>query len=220
MKPFKPRQEYKYIGKYTPRLVDGRKKASGAAEFFDDICQPNRFPGMLYAKVLTSPYPHARIRRIDTTRAQALPGVHAILTCFDPDIRALPLTSHAWAGVGSTVSVDRWQSLRYNDQRILGDTFHCYGDKNGAVVAAESEQIAEEALKLLDIEWEILPFYLDPDSAMQPGAHPIHPEINPDGNILPPDPRDPNHPIELEEEITAQDTFYSKGDVEQGFARL
>ncbi len=218
MKTFKPRQQHKYIGKYTPRLVDGWKKASGKAEFLDDICLPIRFPGMLYAKVLTSPYAHARIIKIDTTRAEALPGVHTVLTCFDPEIQALKPTSHAWACVGSTVSYDRWQTLRYNDQRILGDTFHCYGDKNGALVAAESEQIAREALKLLDIEWEVMPFYLNPQDALQPGAHPIHPEINPAGNMLPPDSRDPEDRIELDEEITSQNVFHKKADVEKGFA--
>jgi CO/xanthine dehydrogenase Mo-binding subunit len=217
MKTFIPRQQHKYIGKYAPRLVDGLKKASGKAEFFDDICLPIRFPGMLYAKVLTSPYAHARINKMDTTKALELPGVHAVLTCFDPEIEALKPTTHAWAGVGSTVSYDRWQSLRYNDQRILGDTFHCYGDKNGAVVAAESEQIAEQALKLLEIEWENLPFYLDSVSALQPGAHPIHPEINPDGNMLPPDSRHPEYMIEVDEEITSQDVFYVRGDVEGSF---
>jgi len=95
MKTFKPRQQHKYIGKYAPRLVDGWKKASGKAEFLDDICLPIHFPGMLYAKVLTSPYAHARIIKIDTTGAEALPGVHTVLTCFDPEIQALKPTSHA-----------------------------------------------------------------------------------------------------------------------------
>jgi len=218
MKTFKPRQQHKYIGKYAPRLVDGWKKASGIAEFLDDICLPIRFPGMLNAKVLTSPYAHARILKIDTTRAEALPGVHAVLTCFDPEFQALKPTSHAWACVGGTVSYDRWQTMRYNDQQILGDTFHCYGDKNGALVAAESEQIASEALTLLDIEWEVLPFYLSPQDALQPGAHPIHPEINPQGNTLPPDARNSENWIELEEEVTSKDIFLQKGDVEKGFA--
>jgi len=199
-------------------VADGQKKANGKAEFLDDICQANRFPGMLYAKVLTSPYPHARIKKMDTTKASALPGVYGILTCFDPEIKALKPTTHAWASVGSTVPYDRWANLRYNDQRILGDTFHCHGDKNGAVVAAETEQIAEEALKLLDIEWEELPFYLDPEESLKPGAHSIHPEINPEGNLLPADPRKEDENIELDEEVSSQDVFYTKNDVEKGFA--
>jgi xanthine dehydrogenase molybdenum-binding subunit len=216
--PFIPRKEHRYIGKYQPRLVDGLKKASGRAEYLDDICQPLRFPGMLYAKVLTSPYPFARIKTIDSVKSLALPGVYAVLTCFDPEIQAPQPTSHAWSSVGSTVPNTRWANLRYNDQRILGDTFRYYGEKNGAVVATETEQIAEEALHLLGIEWEVLPFYLDAQAALQPDAVPIHPEINPAGNLLPGDSRKPVGSIDIDEEIDAKDVFIQKGDVEQGFA--
>ena len=151
--PFIPRRLRKYIGKYQPRQADGAKKAKGQAEYLDDICLPSRFPGMIYAKVLTSPYPHARVRKIDASRALALPGVHAVLTCFDSEIQKLKPTTHSWASVGSTEPYNRWASLRYYDQRVLGDTFHFFGEKNGAVVAAETEEIAEEALRSLEIEW-------------------------------------------------------------------
>ncbi|MBN1221948.1 MAG: molybdopterin-dependent oxidoreductase [Candidatus Aminicenantes bacterium] len=217
-RPGTSRKSRKYIGKHVPRLADGLKKARGEAEFLDDFCQPLRFPGMLYAKVLTSPYPHARIKKMDTSKAEALPGVKAVLTCFDPEIRALKPTSHAWASVGSTVPYNRWANLRYNDQHVLGDTFHCYGDKNGAVVAAETEQLADKALKLIDIEWEVLPFYLDSRSALQPGACAIHPEINPQGNLLPADPRRPDEDIDVDEEVSTKDVFYEKNDVEKGFS--
>jgi CO/xanthine dehydrogenase Mo-binding subunit len=212
---FTPRQKRQYIGTYMPRAADGLLKASGRAEYLDDICQPIRFPGMLYARVLASPYAHARIRKVDISRAEALPGVHVVLTCFDPEIQAFKPTSHAWAGVGSTVPYNRWANLRYNDQRVLGDTFHCGGDKNGVVVAAESEEIAEEALRLLVIDWEVLPFYLNPVDALKPGAVPIHPEINPDGNLLPADSRDPQNPIELDEIISIRTNFYDRGDTKK-----
>jgi CO/xanthine dehydrogenase Mo-binding subunit len=219
MKPgFTPRKAHKYIGTYLPRTADGLPKASGRAEYLDDICQSIRFPGMLVAKVLTSPYPHARIKKLDITAAEALPGVHVVLTCFDAEVQAIRPTSHAWAGVGSTVPYNRWASLRYNDQRVLGDTFHCFADKNGVAVAAESEEIAEEALRLLEIEWEVLPFYLSPAESLRAGAAPIHPEINPNGNLLPADPRDPAHMFDVDEIITITDRFYEKGDVEQGLA--
>jgi len=217
-RPGASRKSRKYMGKYGPRLADGLMKARGEAEFLDDICQSIRFPGMLYAKVLTSPYPHARIKKMDTGKAEALPGVKAVLTCFDHEIKALKPTSHAWASVGSTVPYSRWANLRYNDQRVLGNTFHCYGDKNGAVVAAETEQLAIEALKLIDVEWEVLPFYLDPGEALQPGAHAIHPEINPEGNLLPADPREPDTNIDVDEEVSTKDVFYEKNDVKKGFA--
>jgi len=110
----------KFVGTYSRRIADGRAKASGKAEFMDDICRPRRFPGMLYAKTLTCPYPHARIKSLDTFRAEALPGVAAVLTCFNPEVQSLKPTSHAWAAVGVTVPYDRWGNLRYHDERVLG----------------------------------------------------------------------------------------------------
>ncbi len=215
---FSPRKPRKIIGKYQPRLVDGLKKASGRAAYLDDVCQKSRFPGMLFAKALTSPYAHARIKTIDIARALAHPGVYDILTCFDPEIRALKPTTHAWAGVGSSVPYDRWTNLRLNDQLVLSNTFYYASEKAGAVVAAETEQAAEEALQLLNIEWEILPFYLDPQSASQPGAVPLHPEINPVGNLLPSDSRKPGEKIDLDEELSALREFINKGDVDRGFS--
>lgn len=216
---FLPRKPRKYIGQYQPRLVDGLKKAAGRAIYLDDVCQASRFPGMLVAKALTSPYAHARIKRIDTTKTLAVPGVLDVLTCFDPEVQAFKPTTHAWAGVGSTVSYDRWTNLRFNDQRVLSDTFYYAGEKAGAVVAAESEQIAEEALHLLEIEWEILPFYLDTQSSLKPGAIALHPEINPSGNMLPDDSRKPGEKIDLDEELDALREFVSKGNIERGFAQ-
>ncbi|MCU0486311.1 MAG: molybdopterin-dependent oxidoreductase [Anaerolineales bacterium] len=215
---FTPRKPRKYIGQYQPRLVDGLKKASGRALYLDDVCQASRFPGMLVARALTSPYAHARIKRMDITRALAHPGVYDILTCFDPEVQALKPTTHAWAGVGSTVPYDRWANLRFNDQQVLSDTFYYAGEKAGVVVAAVSDQAAEEALHLLEIEWEILPFYLEPQSSLQPDAVAIHPEINPAGNLLPDDSRKPGEKIDLDEELDALREFVNKGDVERGFA--
>jgi putative selenate reductase molybdopterin-binding subunit len=216
---FTPRKSRKYIGKYQPRRADGMKKARGQAEYLDDICLPSRFPGMLYAKVLTSPIPHGRIRKIDASKALALPGVHTVLTCFDPEIRKLKPTTHSWASVGSTEPYNRWASLRFYDQRVLGDTFHFYGEKNGAVVAAETEEIAERALRLLEIEWEELPFYLSPKESLQPGAHPIHPEINPAGNRLPAEVPKSGEQTCAGEDLYSKDAFFEKGNVEDGFAR-
>lgn len=219
MKPtFIPRKPRKNIGQYQPRLVDGLKKSSGRAVYLDDICQASRFPGMLVARALTSPYAHARIKKIDTSKALGHPGVYDVLTCLDPEVRAFKPTTHAWAGVGATESYERWANLRYYDQQVLGDTFYYAGEKAGAVVAAESEQAAEEGLRLLDIEWEILPFYLDPQSSLQPDARPIHPEINPLGNRLPDDSRKPGDPFELDETVCALREFINKGDVDRGFA--
>jgi CO/xanthine dehydrogenase Mo-binding subunit len=87
----------------------------------------------------------------------------------------------------------------------LGDYATWAGDELGVVVAAESEEIAEEALRLAEVQWEVLPFVLDPQVAMQPGAPVLHPEIT-GNNVLPGD------------EVGGADAFVVKGDVEEGFA--
>ena len=75
-----PLQEYNNIGKRVPRRIDGVQKASGSAEYTMDI----QLPGMLHMRFLTSPYPHAAIKRMDTSKAEALPGVRAVLRYDDP----------------------------------------------------------------------------------------------------------------------------------------
>jgi len=217
--PFQPRNPRDFIGTYRPRAADGREKASGRAEYLDDVALGIRFPGMLHAKILQSPHPHARIKRLDIAQAEKLPGVHAILTYDDPEVASLKPTSHAWTSV-ITTPYDRYTSVKYNDRRVLGDHFRYVGDKNGVVVAAESEEIAEEALKLLDIEWEVLPFTLSPEEAVAADAPVIHSEINPDGNLIPGDPRRPDDPTPIEDDPdTVKDVFLDKGDVEQALAQ-
>lgn len=204
-KEFKPRTARKYVGTYRPR-IDGWEKSSGRAEYTDDITLKNRFPHMLYAKVLRSPYPHARIKHLDISKAEQFPGVRCVLTYQDPEIVRLKITNASWTDGVDTVSYERmmWKHLR--DRRVLSDHVCWVGDEAGVVVAAESEQIAEEALRLIDVEWEVLPFVLDPIEAMKPGAPVIHPEINTDSNKFPPDP------------TTGSDVFIEKGNVEKGFA--
>ncbi len=215
---FKPRVARKYVGAYQPR-VDGREKAAGRAEYLDDIASKNRFPGMLYAKVLRSPYPHARIKSLDLSKAEELAGVHAILTYADPKVASLKITSNAWTSVPTT-PYDRYTMLRYSDRRVLGDHVRWVGDEAGVVVAAESEETADEALKLVEVEWEVLPFVLDPQQAMEQGSPVIHPEIDPDSNVLPADPRRPgdSEPIEFEEESVTKDVFCERGDSNKALA--
>ncbi len=86
-----------------------------------------------------------------------------------------------------TVSYDRMMWRRFRDRRVLGDHACWVGDEVGVVVAAESEAVAEEALRLIEVDWEVLPFVLDVEAAMKPGAPVVHPEIAPD-NVLPADP--------------------------------
>ena len=121
-KGFKARAEHKYVGSYRPR-VDGLEKASGSAEFFDDIALKSRFPGMLHAKILRSPHPHARIKHIDTSKVEKLKGVESVLTHKDVPQKKLPR----------------------RDQRgclILEDHLRFAGDEVAAV-AAVTREIAE-----------------------------------------------------------------------------
>lgn len=201
---FRPRVAHKYVGTYRPR-VDGWEKASGRAEYLDDIALKGRFPGMLYAKVLRSPHAHARMLSLDVSRAEKLPGVKAIITYEDPEITSLKPTNAGWTPF-FTSSYDRMLWPTYKDRRILGNHVRWVGDEAGVVVAAESPEIADEALRLIDVEWEVLPFVLDPIEAMKPGAPVIHPEINPDGNVLPPSP------------YAQSPVFIEKGDVDRAFA--
>ncbi len=97
-----------------------------------------------------------------------------------------------------------WPSLR--DRRVLSDHVTWVGDEAGAVVAAETEEIAEEALRLLEVEWEELAFALRPPQALAADAPLIHPEVNPSSNLFP------------VAEDTQEDVFYERGDVGQGFA--
>ncbi|MBN1224745.1 MAG: molybdopterin-dependent oxidoreductase, partial [Candidatus Aminicenantes bacterium] len=204
MRGFKQRTDFRYVGTYRPR-VDGWEKAGGSAEFFDDIALKIRFPGLLHARILRSPHAHARIKDLDVSRAEKLAGVHAVLTYQDPKIAALKPTNFAWTPFFS-ISYDRMLWPTYKDRRILSDHVCWVGDEAGVVVAAETAEIAEEALKLLQIEWEVLPFVLDPLEALKPGAPVIHPEINPEGNKIPTSP------------YSDSDVFVDKGDAEKALS--
>src|SRR5579859_4502545 len=125
------------------RRVDARAKVTGQTRFADDIFLPR----MAYCKLLRSPHPHARIRRIDASRAQAHPGVYVVLTGKDVPIEygILP------------VSQDE-QALCVNHVRHVGDP--------GAAVVAREELTAFEALDLIEMEYEILPTIADPEEAL------------------------------------------------------
>jgi len=178
-----PLAEYRSVGKRGVRRIDGYEKATGYAKYTMDV----KLPGMLYGRFLTSPYPHAEIKRLDTSQAEALPGVRAVLRYEDPE-----LPPGADLGGHET-----------SDVPVLPKVAHFQGEEVGAFVAADSEEIAEEALTLIDVEWEERPFVLDPEEAMQPGAPLVNPEAFPDGNIT-----NQNQGIDVEEH----------GDVEKGFA--
>ena len=201
---YKPRVPRQFVGGYRPR-IDAAEKARGRAPYADDeICDRN-YPGLLHARVLRCPYPRARIKHLDTTKAAALPGVKAILTYQDPEVARLKPTNAGWTDAVDTVSYEKMMWSKFRDRRVLGDYGTWAGDELGVAIAAETEMIAEQALQLVEVKWEQLPFVLDPIEAMQPGAPVVHLQIAAH-NVLPPDP------------VGGPDVFLSKGDVEQGFA--
>jgi putative selenate reductase molybdopterin-binding subunit len=118
---------------------------------------------MLYGKILPSPYAHARIRRIDTRKAKALPGVHAVLTYQD-----VPRVPHTTAG-------QAWPEPSPYDTYLLDSKVRFVGDRVAAV-AAESRAIAEQALTLIEVDYEVLPAVLNMEQARAPGAPVIHDE--------------------------------------------
>lgn len=139
--------------------VDAYKLAQGKPAFTADI-EPR---GMLHAKVLYSPYAHARITHIDATRARALPGVAAVLTWQD-----LPRVVFSTAGQSDPIPGPLDTFSLDHKVRFVGDRV--------AFVAAETLEIAQQALKLIDVEYEPLPAILDSSKSMLPGAPTIHDE--------------------------------------------
>jgi CO/xanthine dehydrogenase Mo-binding subunit len=177
-----PLASYIHIGRRGVRRLDGYEKASGKATYTMDV----QLPGMLHMRFLTSPYPHAAIKSMDTTRAESLTGVRYVLRHDDPDLSsAADLGGHAPSSVA-----------------VLPGVAHFEGEEVGAAVAADTESIAEEALKLIEVEWEQRPFVLDVDKANVPGAPLANPEEYPGGNYY-------NQGILDVEKL---------GDVEKGFA--
>ena len=140
---------YATVGKGVPR-VDGGAQVTGEAIFCADISMK----GMLQGKILRSPHPHARIRHIDTSRARNLFGVRAVITGADTTgVKYGPFTSDEYP-------------LAIDKARFIGDEI--------AAVAADSVDIAEEALELIEVDYEILPAVFDPFEAMKPEAPQIH----------------------------------------------
>ncbi|MDD3168247.1 MAG: molybdopterin-dependent oxidoreductase [Eubacteriales bacterium] len=202
---FTSRVPRKYIGQYRPRS-DGYEKASGQAKFSDDITLKRQFADMVYMKILRSPYPHARIRNVDTGKAEALPGVRGILRYSDPEVAQIKMTSASWTDGTATQDQRRGWTHGVLDRKILGDTAHWLGDEVGVAIAADSVETAEEALKLVEVEWEVLPFLVNTEDALKPEAPLIHPEVNPNDNYMP------------YYEFAGPDTYVDRGDVVKGFA--
>lgn len=179
---YKPREEKKYLGTYRPK-IDAKEKTLGKTQFFDDITLKGKFPGMLHARILESPYPHAKILSMDTSEAEAMEGVFAVIRYDDPEIKALGRTTHGWTDIAITpISKDTID--RFWDRDFLPDTARWAGEHVGVAVAAETMEIAEAAIKSVKIEWEILDAVYEMDDAKKPGAPIVHEEMNPTTNQL------------------------------------
>jgi CO/xanthine dehydrogenase Mo-binding subunit len=147
-------ETFEYLGKGIPR-IESASKARGSTTYIDDMV----LPGMLYGKILRSPHPHARVVRIDKTRAESLPGVRFVMTSQDvtrilgemPVIGAVPPRNYP---------------VLSEEPRYVGDEV--------AAVAAVDEETAEKAVRLIEVEYEKLPAVLDPEKAMDPEAVRIH----------------------------------------------
>jgi carbon-monoxide dehydrogenase large subunit len=171
------------IGKPVGR-VEGEAKVTGAARYAADI----NLPGMLWGKCLRSPLPHARIVRIDTARAAALPGVRAVITAAD-------LPDRLWG---------RW----LKDMPVLArDRVRFVGEKVAAV-AADDPDIAEEALNLIDVEYEELPALFDPLEAIKEDAIRLHPDLATYEGLPQPIADVPNCHSHI---------VWTKGDIAEGF---
>jgi 4-hydroxybenzoyl-CoA reductase subunit alpha len=142
--------EFAVIGKPTA-MVDAAEKTTGSGKYTDDLS----VPGMLVGKILHSPYPHARIKAIDTSKAQKLDGVVAVAVGKDaPKTYGILPVGH-----------DEYP-LALDKVRYVGDNVAC--------VVATSEAIAERALELIDVDYEVLPGYFDPEESMKAESDLIH----------------------------------------------
>jgi 4-hydroxybenzoyl-CoA reductase alpha subunit len=145
-------QSFNIIGKPVP-LIDGLKKTTGEGIYTDDI----KLPGMLVGKILRSPVPHARIVKLDTSQAEALLGVHAVVIGKEAPntFGVLPISEDETA-----MAVDK---VIYIGDCVAG-------------IAADDEEIALKALSLIKVEYEELPEYRKIEDSLKPAAEPIHPE--------------------------------------------
>lgn len=156
--------------------MDAKLKVTGQLKYVEDM----KMSGMLYAKVLFSPYAHAEITSIDTTEAERLDGVRAVV-CYKDSPQVM------FNGNGEDIDILPSELVFDKIVRYVGDKV--------AAVAADTQAIADAAVKLIKVEYRELPYYLDPEESAEPNAYPIHEN----GNIL-------------------IDVLKTSGDVDKGFA--
>src|SRR5215211_3111372 len=148
----------KWIGKRTPR-PDGADKVTGRATFAADTTMP----GMIWGKVLRSPHPHARIKSIDTSKAEALPGVKAVVTARD--IVNFPTDKSVMLGI---------QDMRWMCRNVMAREKTLFHSHPVAAVAATTEAIAAEACRLIEVDYEVLPHVVEIEDALKSDAPILH----------------------------------------------
>ena len=174
-------------GRHEMPRQDAYERVSGEAVYTRDM----HLPGMLFAKILTSPYAQARITGMDISRAMTVDGVRDVLRYDDPDI--------AFDNVTGCSSASKYNIL------TLPGTADFYQHPMGVAIVADSEEICDRALRLVQTEWEELPFVLDMEESLKPTAPKVMPEVW----RLDPTAKQPN---------TVQAEEIQMGDVERGFA--
>jgi CO/xanthine dehydrogenase Mo-binding subunit len=176
-----------------PVRPDGVDKVIGRAVFAADA----KTSGMLWGKIKRSPYPHARILGIDTSKAKTLPGVKAIVTAADfPDISS----EEAFVGEGP-------MNFRDLSRNIIARDKVLYEGHAVAAVAATTQEIASKALDLIEVTYDELPFVIDVEAAMAPDAPILHEDLFTSGV----EPK-PSHPSNIAKIVT-----FKAGDIEAGF---
>jgi xanthine dehydrogenase molybdenum-binding subunit len=192
--------EFKVIGT-RPIRHDGVDKVTGRALYGADYS----LPGMLHGKVLRSPYAHARIKSINVERALQHPGVHAVLTGAD-----FPEVEGVMAQVGELIVNTHYLSLN-----VMARDKVLYDGHAVAAVAAVSKHVADEALELIEVEYEVLPHVMTAEEAMKPDAPVLLPELRSKfiaHRTDPGSPEGPDRPTNIAAHIQFQ-----RGDLEAGF---
>ncbi|HSW56843.1 MAG TPA: molybdopterin cofactor-binding domain-containing protein [Dehalococcoidales bacterium] len=189
------------LGKHV-KVKDGYAKASGRGLYTRDIYRP----GMLYAKIVRSPHTRAKIKKIDTAQARALPGVWDVITYHDPDfnIKWFRYKFFNAMVVGESDAEMKLTKATVDANGPVADAYTRIDEANwngqpvGIVVVAESEEKCDEGLKLIKIDWEEQPWIMDIREALKPDAPVLYPEMTPDNNLR-------------------RETVLHLGDIEKGF---
>ncbi|HTE18041.1 MAG TPA: molybdopterin cofactor-binding domain-containing protein, partial [Armatimonadota bacterium] len=187
--------EYNVLGKSAPR-VDAMDKVTGAARYAADV----NLPGQVWAKFLHSPHGHARIKRIDTSKAERIPGVLKVVT------------QATLGGNATQETLDTVHGFRLSQSLFASDIVRYQGEKI-ACVAAISPEIAKDAVQAIEVEWELLPAVDTEEQGIRPDA----PDIQEDAKTVDAIPGSPWADLGQWKNV-AQEAHFAAGDVEAGFS--